>query len=84
MCLVEPSLSALLTRKYTGNAFDKVKGKLLPSVGLKKIGEHVRANFGQTPFMFDIDTLMKACILCTFLFDIFTFFFISVQFGTLS
>lgn len=44
-----------------GQAFKEVKGKLYPSVGMKKSGEHVRVNFGQTPFIFDIDALMKAC-----------------------
>lgn len=44
-----------------GIAFREVKGKLYPSVGLKKTGEHVRVNFGQTPFLFDIDSVMKAC-----------------------
>lgn len=44
-----------------GVAFREVKGKLFPSVGLKKTGEHIRANFGQTPFIFDIDGMMKAC-----------------------
>ncbi|ROV98618.1 hypothetical protein VSDG_04258 [Cytospora chrysosperma] len=42
-------------------AFREVKGKLYPSVGMKKPGEHVRVNFGQTPFVFDIDQIMKAC-----------------------
>jgi hypothetical protein len=28
--------------------------KLYPSVGLKKAGEHIRVNFGQQPFVFDI------------------------------
>lgn len=46
---------------HPGIAFREVKGKLYPSVGLKKTGEHVRVNFGQTPFMFDIDSVMKAC-----------------------
>lgn len=46
-----------------GIAFREVKGKLYPSVGLKKTGEHVRVNFGQTPFLFDIDSVMKACSL---------------------
>ncbi|KAK5000864.1 hypothetical protein LTR66_000353 [Elasticomyces elasticus] len=43
-----------------GNAFKDVKGdKLLyPSVGMKKPGEHLRVNFGQTPFVFDIDGMM--------------------------
>ncbi|KAG6358743.1 hypothetical protein INS49_012262 [Diaporthe citri] len=37
---------------YLGIAFREVKGKLYPSVGLKKTGEHVRVNFGQTPFIY--------------------------------
>lgn len=44
----------------TGTAFREIKGKLYPSVGLKKSGEHIRVNFGQTPFVFDIDGYMKA------------------------
>jgi hypothetical protein len=33
---------------------------MYPSVGLKRAGEHVRLNFGQEPFVFDIDSVMKA------------------------
>jgi hypothetical protein len=55
-----PRMLTLLTLN-PGIAFREVKGKLYPSVGLKKTGEHVRVNFGQTPFMFDIDSVMKAC-----------------------
>jgi hypothetical protein len=36
-----------------------VKGKLFPSVGMKKSGEHIRVNFGQSPFVFDIDGIMS-------------------------
>ncbi len=46
-------------------AFHDVKGsnlKLFPTVGLKKTGEHIRVNFGQTPFVYDIDGMMKVCI----------------------
>ncbi|KAF9636218.1 hypothetical protein BFW01_g7113 [Lasiodiplodia theobromae] len=32
---------------------------LYPSIGVKKNGEHLRANFGQEPFVFDIDTEYK-------------------------
>lgn len=46
---------------FSGQAFKEVKGKLYPSIGMKKPGEHIRVNFGQTPFMFDINSLMKAC-----------------------
>lgn len=42
-------------------AFRDIKGELYPMVGLKKYGEHVRVNFGQTPFMFDIDAMMRVC-----------------------
>lgn len=34
------------------------KRKLYPVVGFKKIGEHVRVNFGQDKFVFDIDHYM--------------------------
>lgn len=44
---------------YIGAAFRDVKGKLYPSVGLKKYGEHIQANFGQSPFAFDIDGMMR-------------------------
>ncbi|KAL2143086.1 hypothetical protein VTI28DRAFT_365 [Corynascus sepedonium] len=39
--------------------FKDVKGKLYPIVGLKKKEDHIMANFGQRPFMFDIDGYMK-------------------------
>lgn len=39
--------------------FKDVKGTLFPSIGLKRPGDHLRANFGQTPFIFDIDGYMK-------------------------
>ncbi|KAK4169198.1 hypothetical protein QBC43DRAFT_86702 [Cladorrhinum sp. PSN259] len=39
--------------------FKDIKGKLYPVVGLKKNGDHIWANFGQVPFMFDIDGYMK-------------------------
>ncbi|MCJ1245890.1 Ran-binding protein 9 [Trapelia coarctata] len=42
-----------------GNAFRDLKDiKLYPSVGAKQPGAHLRANFGQMPFMFDIDGMM--------------------------
>jgi hypothetical protein len=43
-----------------GTAFREIKGKLFPSVGMKKSGEHIRVNFGQSPFVFDIDGMMAA------------------------
>lgn len=43
----------------SGNAFKDLKDiKLYPSVGAKRPGAHLRANFGQMPFMFDIDGMM--------------------------
>lgn len=43
-----------------GYAFHDIpKGKLYPSVSLKKPGEHVVANFGQTPFVFNIDDMVR-------------------------
>ncbi|KAI9682153.1 MAG: hypothetical protein M1817_000207 [Caeruleum heppii] len=41
-----------------GTAFRDIKGRYYPAVGLKKPGEHIRVNFGQTPFVFDIDGMM--------------------------
>lgn len=35
------------------------RDRLYPIVGLKRNGEHVQTNFGQTPFIFDIDGMMK-------------------------
>lgn len=36
--------------------------KLYPSVGVKKqAGVHFIANFGQQPFVFDIDGMVKVC-----------------------
>ncbi|KAJ3463130.1 hypothetical protein FSOLCH5_012814 [Fusarium solani] len=43
-----------------GTAFhDVIRGKLYPTVSLKKPGEFIRANFGQTPFVYNIDDLMR-------------------------
>jgi hypothetical protein len=41
-----------------GTAFRDIKGKIYPTVGMKKPGEHIRVNFGQSPFVFDIDNVM--------------------------
>ncbi|EEP77283.1 predicted protein [Uncinocarpus reesii 1704] len=45
---------------FLGNAFRDLKpGKVYPSIGMKKYpGCHVKANFGQFPFVFDIDGMM--------------------------
>jgi hypothetical protein len=40
-------------------AFKDVKEKVYPVVGMKRNGEHIRANFGQTPFFYDIDGMVK-------------------------
>ncbi|KAM0552484.1 hypothetical protein ACHAPJ_007812 [Fusarium lateritium] len=43
-----------------GTAFhDVARGRLYPAISLKKPGEYVRANFGQTPFVYNIDDLMR-------------------------
>ncbi len=43
----------------SGIAFKELKNvELYPSVGMKRPGEHLRVNFGQTPFVFDIDGIM--------------------------
>ena len=47
------------TNKLPGNAFTGLKNvELYPSIGIKKSGEHLRANFGQHRFAFDIDGMM--------------------------
>ena len=33
--------------------------KLFPCVGFKKAGDHAKVNFGQTQFVFDIDSLVE-------------------------
>ena len=35
--------------------FSDLKGDLYPSIGLRTLGEVVRANFGREEFRFDID-----------------------------
>ncbi|KFX86107.1 hypothetical protein V490_09222 [Pseudogymnoascus sp. VKM F-3557] len=56
--------SAFFTKngKHLGTAFREmfreVRGKLFPSVGMMKPGEHVWVNFGQSPFVFDIDSMI--------------------------
>jgi Ran-binding protein 9/10 len=43
-----------------GTAFRDVKSdKLYPCIGIKKSGEHIKTNFGQTPFVFDIDEMVE-------------------------
>ncbi|KFY27615.1 hypothetical protein V493_03394 [Pseudogymnoascus sp. VKM F-4281 (FW-2241)] len=52
--------SAFFTKNgnHLGTAFREVRGKLFPSVGMMKPGEHVWVNFGQSPFVYDIDSLI--------------------------
>ncbi|PHH87303.1 hypothetical protein CDD83_9045 [Cordyceps sp. RAO-2017] len=46
---------------YLGVAFHDLinKSKMYPSVSLKKPGEHILVNFGQLPFVYDIDDMMR-------------------------
>ncbi|KAK7204415.1 ran-binding protein [Myxozyma melibiosi] len=42
-----------------GIAFNDIKeSRLYPAVGMRSHGEHIRVNFGQQPFVFDIDAYM--------------------------
>lgn len=45
----------------TGTAFRDLKPNMpyYPTIGMKKPGETLRANFGQEPFAFDIDKMMQ-------------------------
>ncbi|KAK9238325.1 concanavalin A-like lectin/glucanase domain-containing protein [Lipomyces kononenkoae] len=53
------------TAFYTKNgmaletAFKDLKGTLYPAVGMRTIGEHIRANFGQREFVFDIESYIR-------------------------
>jgi len=44
-----------------GNAFRDLKPNMpyYPTIGMKKQGETLRANFGQEPFAFDIDKMVQ-------------------------
>lgn len=44
----------------TYNDFSKIR--LYPAISLKKPGEEVRVNFGQSPFIFDIDGMVKVSL----------------------
>ncbi|KAL5117285.1 hypothetical protein ACEQ8H_004844 [Pleosporales sp. CAS-2024a] len=46
--------------RYLGDAFRDLKQDIpyYPTVGMKKSGETLRANFGQEPFAFDIDKMV--------------------------
>ncbi|SMR50717.1 unnamed protein product [Zymoseptoria tritici ST99CH_1E4] len=55
--------SAFFTKNgnFLGTAFHNIRQeRLYPSVGMKKPGEHLRVNFGRTPFVFDIDRLVAS------------------------
>lgn len=43
----------------TETAFRDLKGDVYPTVGMKKAGEHIRVNFGQRKFVFDIDSFVE-------------------------
>ncbi|KAF1971686.1 Ran-binding protein-like protein [Bimuria novae-zelandiae CBS 107.79] len=47
--------------RYLGTAFKDLKPNMqyYPSIGMKKNNEALRANFGQEPFAFDIDTMIQ-------------------------
>lgn len=60
-----PMFNDLLTRGMTKTGFavqDIPRHKLYPSVSLKKQGEEILVNFGQEPFVYNIDDLMNVCI----------------------
>ncbi|KAI0440672.1 concanavalin A-like lectin/glucanase domain-containing protein [Xylaria telfairii] len=52
---------AFFTKNGTnlGPAFRDIRGKLYPVVGIKKAGELIRVNFGQSPFVFKIDQVIE-------------------------
>ncbi|MCJ1415487.1 hypothetical protein MMC32_001819 [Xylographa parallela] len=55
--------SAFFTKNgvFQGNAFRDIKDiKLYPSVGAKRPGAQLRVNFGQSPFIFDIDGMVAS------------------------
>lgn len=47
---------------FDGVALEKVGTDLYPTIGLRSPGEHVRVNFGNRPFVFDITGYVKARI----------------------
>ena len=36
--------------------------KMYPSIGMKRPGAHIMVNFGQDPFMYDINGMMMASL----------------------
>ncbi|PQE25365.1 SPRY domain-containing protein [Rutstroemia sp. NJR-2017a BBW] len=67
---------------HLGTAFREIKGKLFPSVGMKKSGEHIRVNFGQSPFVYDIDGMMSVSNDSHSMFSAFTHPSIPVSIGS--
>lgn len=55
-CFLETPVNII----FQGIAFRDVtgRGELFPSVGMKKPGEHIRVNFGQSPFVYNIDEMI--------------------------
>ena len=56
--LIKFGQQAALSREMKGTGHLEI----YPTVGLKKQGEHIRANFGQAPFIYDIDHLMQVSL----------------------
>ena len=49
---------------FTGIAFRDISSDaLFPSIGMKKSGEHIKTNFGQFPFVFDIDRFVAVSVM---------------------
>lgn len=47
---------AYISIRYSGHVFENVDGEIYPMVGLRTAGEAIRANFGQQPFKYDIES----------------------------
>ncbi|CAM6100520.1 unnamed protein product [Calypogeia fissa] len=45
--------------KLVGTAFKETKGPLYPTVGMHSPNEKVEVNFGQKPYIFDVDALVQ-------------------------
>lgn len=53
----------LFCLQYLGNAFRHLTDvKVYPSIGMKRPGAQLSVNFGQRPFVFDIDGIMAVSI----------------------
>ncbi|GAA5975303.1 hypothetical protein JCM5350_006421 [Sporobolomyces pararoseus] len=44
--------------QFLGYAFSNLSGDLYPTIGLRTPNESVRVNFGQSPFIFDVESLL--------------------------